>query len=135
RLQKALVVAQVALSFLLLIGAGLFLRTLRNLLDVQPGFRTVRMVTFSVDLAASGYAAERGKLILEQVRDRVSHLPGVSGTGSALFRLLGGGGWSMGFTVEGYVPKPGDGAGSMCNGVSPGFFAAMRIPLLAGREF
>ena len=67
RLQKALVVTQVALSFLLLIGAGLFLRTLRNLLDVQPGFRTVRMLTFSVDLARSGYAGERAKAFFEQV--------------------------------------------------------------------
>jgi predicted permease len=135
RLQKALVVTQVALSFLLLIGAGLFLRTLRNLLDVQPGFRTVRMLTFSVDLARSGYSGERGKAFFEQVLSRVSHLPGVSGTGAALFGLLGGGGWGMGFTVEGYEPKPGEEAGSMCNGVSAGFFNAMGIPLLAGREF
>jgi putative ABC transport system permease protein len=135
RLQKTLVVTQVALSFLLLIGAGLFLRTLRNLMDVEPGFRTVRMLTFSVDLEKSGYDGERGKAFFDQVLSRVSRLPGVSGAGSALFGLLGGGGWGMGFTVEGFEPKPGEDAGSMCNGVSPGFFAAMGIPVLAGREF
>jgi predicted permease len=135
RLQKALVVAQVALSFLLLIGAGLFLRTLRNLLDVQPGFRTVHMLNFSVDLARSGYAGERASAFYEQVLERVSRVPGVSGVGSAAMALLAGGGWGMGFTVEGYVPKPGEGAGSRCNAVNPGFFATMGIPLLAGRGF
>jgi predicted permease len=135
RLQKALVVTQVALSFLLLIGAGLFLRTLRNLLDVQPGFRTVRMLTFSVDLARSGYAGERASAFFNQVLDRVSRIPGVSRAGSSVVPLLTGGGWGMGFTVEGYQPKPGEGAGSRCNGVSPAFFATMGIPLLAGRDF
>jgi predicted permease len=135
RLQKALVVTQVALSFLLLIGAGLFLRTLRNLLDVEPGFRTVRMLKFSVDLARSGYAGERASAFFEQLLERVSTTPGVSGAGSAAMSLLDGGGWGMGFTVEGYVPKPGEGAGSRCNAVSPGFFSTMGIPLLAGRGF
>jgi len=135
RLQKALVVAQVALSFLLLIGAGLFLRTLGNLLEVQPGFRTTHMLNFSVDLARSGYAGERASAFYEQVLERVSGIPSVSGVGSASMPLLAGGSWGMGFTVEGYSPKPGEGAGSRCNAVSPGFFAALGIPVLAGRGF
>lgn len=49
--------------------------------------------------------------------------------------MLSGGGWGMGFTVEGYEPKPGEGAGSRCNAVSPSFFATLGIPLLAGRDF
>jgi predicted permease len=135
RLQKALVVAQVALSFLLLVGAGLFLRTLRNLLDVQPGFHTARVLSFSIDLVRSGYAGERGKAFLTETLERLAAIPGVTGAGSSLFGLLGGGAWGMGFTVEGYEAKPGEGAGSLCNGVSPGYFSALGIPLLAGRTF
>ena len=62
-------------------------------------------------------------------------MPGVTSVGYAFQTLLNGGGWGMGFTVEGYKPPPGEGAGSMANAVSPGFFKAMGMRILAGREF
>jgi predicted permease len=135
RLRKTLVAVQVALSFLLLVGAGLFVRSLTNLLDVDPGFRTARMVSFSFHLEASGYDAERARAFAKTFQDRLSRTPGVSSVAYAFQSLLGGGGWGMGFTVEGYKPPPGESAGSMANAVSPGFFNTMGMRIIAGREF
>ncbi len=135
RLRKTLVVAQVALSFTLLVGAGLFVRSVNKLLDVELGFNSERLVTFGVNLGGSGYDGPRSQAFLEQARQRLSHLPGVRGVAYSFMPLLGSGGWGMGFTVEGFVPKPGDSAGSMVNAVSPGYFEAMGIPLVAGRGF
>jgi predicted permease len=135
RLRKTLVVAQVALSFTLLIGAGLFVRSLNNLLDVNPGFRTTRMLTFSFDLSRAGYVNARSHAFAEQFLDAISHTPGVSSAAYAFQSLLTGGGWGMGFTIEGYQPKSNEDGASMCNAVSPRFFKTLGIPLLAGREF
>ncbi len=135
RLRKTLVIGQVALSFVLLICAGLFLRSLQNLLAVDPGFQTARMVTFSVDLGRGGYDADRARAFVKTFHDKVSQTPGVDSAAYAFISLLEGGAWGMGLTVEGYQPPQGEGAGSLCNAVSPGFFKAMGIPLLAGREF
>ncbi len=134
RLRKTLVVAQVALSFLLLIGAGLFLRSLQNLMAVDPGFRTERVLTFSVNPSFAGYNAEQSRAFSQSLLD-ARHTAGVSSAAYAFQSLLGGGGWGMGFTVDGYQPPAGETAGSMVNAVSPGYFAAMGIPLLIGREF
>ena len=135
RLRKALVVAQVALSFTLLIGAGLFVRSLQNLMNEDPGFRTERMLTFSFDLARSGYDPARAEAFMKRFLERVSRTPGVSSAAFAFQPLLGGGGWRMGLTIEGHQPPGGDGADAALNAVSPGYFVTMGIPVLAGREF
>jgi predicted permease len=135
RLRKTLVVVQVALSFVLLVGAGLFVRSVNNLLAVDPGFRTDRMVSFDFHLEASGYDAERARTFARTFQDRLSRTPGVASVGYAFQSLLGGGGWGMEFTVEGYKAPPGEGAGSMANAVSPGFFQTMGMRMVAGREF
>ena len=134
-LRKTLVVAQVALSFLLLIGAGLFLRSLDNLLRLDMGFRTSRTLVFSFDLERSGYRAGPARTFAKTLLDTLNTTPGVSSSAYAFVGLLGGGGWGMGFTVEGYRPPAGESAGSMVNAISPGFFKALGIPLVAGREF
>jgi predicted permease len=133
RLRKTLVVAQVALSFLLLIGAGLFVRSVRNLLEVNPGFDTSRMVTFRFDLAAAGYDAERARTFAKTMQQRLSATPGVDSVAYAFQGLLGGGAWGMGFTVQGYKPPAGESAGSLANAVSPGFFKTLGMPLISGR--
>jgi predicted permease len=135
RMRKSLVVAQVALAFLLLITAGLFARTLKNLFEVDPGFRIARTLTFQFDLAASGYDEARARAFAKTFQERISGTPGVSSVAFAFQSLLGDGGWGMGFTVEGFTPQPGEGAGSMANAVSPGYFRAMGIRVLSGREF
>jgi predicted permease len=135
RMRKALVVVQVALSFLLLVCAGLFVRSLDNLLAVDPGFRTARTVAFSVELEASGYDAERARGFARTLQQRMSRMPGVSSSAYTFQSLLGGGAWGTEFTVEGFAAKPGEGAWSLANAVSPGFFRAMGMTLVAGREF
>ena len=135
RLRKTLVVAQVALSFLLLIGAGLFLRSLQNLMAVDPGFRTERVLTFRVNPSLAGYNAEQSRTFSQSLLDAVSLRPDVSSAAYSFIPLLGRGVWGMGFTVDGYQPPAGESADSMVNAVSPGYFSAMGIPLLKGREF
>jgi predicted permease len=135
RLRKSLVVGQVALSFVLLIAAGLFVRSLQNLLDVDPGFRTDRTVSFMFDLSRSGYEPDRARAFAKTYSERLSRLPGVSAVAYSFQPLLEGGGWAMGLTVEGHQPKAGESVGAICNAVSPGFFQAMGLRLLAGREF
>jgi predicted permease len=135
RLRKALVVAQVAVSFLLLVAAGLFVRTLDNLLRLDPGFQTERTVSVSMDLARSGYDSARAHAFTTALLERLGRMPEVSSAAYAFVPLLTGGGWGMGFTVEGYQPAPGRRAGSMANSVSPGFFETLGAPILAGREF
>ena len=135
RLRKTLVVAQVALSFLLLIGAGLFVRSVTNLLDVDTGFQTSHLLSFTFDLPGSGYEPARAHDFAISMQNHVSQIPGVGSTAYTFIGMMEGGGWGMGFTIEGYKPPPGQGVGAMCNAVSPGFFRAMGVPILLGREF
>ena len=135
RLRKTLVVVQVALSFLMLATAGLFVRSLDNLLRVHPGFVTSQVTSFSVDLERSGYADTRSQQFARALHERLQALPGVDAAGLALFGILEGGSWAMAFTIEGFSPKPGERAGSMVNGVSPGYFEALRAPIVRGRAF
>jgi predicted permease len=134
-LRKALVVVQVALSLVLLVGAGLFVRSLYQLLSVDPGYNVARVVSFNVDLERNGYQELRSKQFAKDLLQRLRETPGVQSATFAAFTLLEGGGWGMGVTVEGYQPKPGDRRGSWLNAVSPGFFRTMELPLVAGREF
>jgi predicted permease len=135
RLRKALVVAQVALSSVLLIAAGLFLRSLDNLLAIDPGFRTTRVLTFDFDLEGNGYDAARARSFVTELQERLGRVPGVASAAYSFVPLLGGSMWRMGFTIEGRTPGPGQSFPSMCNAVSPGYFETLGIPLLAGREF
>jgi predicted permease len=135
RLRKTLVVAQVALSFTLLIAAGLFLRSLNNLMAIDPGFRTSQMLTFGFDLSRSGYDRARAAAFMNTFLDKISHVPGAASAAFSFQPLLGNGGWGMGLTVEGYQPPRGESAGAALNAVSPGYFKTLGIPVLAGREF
>ncbi len=135
RLRKALVVAQVALSLLLLIGAGLFVRSLRNLLAQNPGFETSHLVAFTVDPSLNGYAPERIKRLASTVIERTKTIPGVTDVSMASVPVLNGGSWNSSVTVEGYAAREGENVESYNNTVMPGYFQTMRIPLLLGRDF
>ena len=132
--RKALVSMQIALSLLLLIGAGLFLRSLVRLRTIDLGFDQRNVLTTSIDPTLIGYPQERARAFYRELRDRVSHLPGVSAVSFSSIRLVDGSGWGSGITVEGYQPKESD-PGPARNVVGPGYFTALRIPMIRGRDF
>jgi putative ABC transport system permease protein len=135
RLRKGLVVAQVTVSVLLLIGAGLFIRSLRNLRLLDLGLKTDNLIAFNVAPTLSGYSSLRTKQFDKQLLERVSALPGITGMAFAQMGLLEGNEWDSSMSVEGYEAKPGESMNPYCNAVSPGYFKTMGIPLLAGRDF
>ena len=136
RLRNALVVTQVAMSLLLLIGAGLFLRSLKNLSNLGPGFRAERLVGFNIDPSLNGYSVPRLKNFYQQLTDNLSSLPGVQSVGLASMRIMENNEWDSSMTVEGYTaPKPEDRAQPYMNMIGPGYFATMGIPIVAGRDF
>src|SRR3954467_4488010 len=106
-MRKGLVTAQVALSFLLLFGAGLFVRSLQNLKTTDTGVALDNLVTFQVAPALSGYDDERGQLLYTTLLDRLRSVPGVHSAGLATVPILSGNEWDSSVSVEG--PKASDG--------------------------
>jgi len=135
RFRKGLVVAQVTISVLLLVSAGLFIRSLRNLRLLDLGLNTDNLIAFNVNPAISGYGTVRSKQFQKQVIERVAALPGITSTAFAQMGLLEGNEWDSSISVEGYEAKPGENMNPYCNAVSPGYFKTMGIPLVAGRDF
>jgi predicted permease len=136
RLRNALVVTQVALSLLLLIGAGLFLRSLKNLSNLGPGFRPERLVGFNIDPSLNGYSDERTKTFYQQLTDSLSTIPGVLSVGLASVRIMENNEWDSSMTVEGYTAaKPEDRAQPFMNEIGPGYFATLGVPIVMGRDF
>ena len=135
RLRKGLVIAQVTISILLLVGAGLFIRSLRNLRLLDLGLKIDNLIAFNVAPTLSGYTPVRTKQFDKQLLDRVSALPGVASVAFAQMGLLEGNEWDSSMSVEGYEPRPGENMNPFCNAVSPGYFKTMGIALLAGRDF
>lgn len=135
RLRKALVASQVTVSLLLLIGAGLFLRTLNNLLAVDTGLAVNQLIAFNLDPSLNGYSPERSKEFAKSLLERLESIPGVQGAGLAIQRLLEGNQWSSSIKIEGYEPKPDERMVQHCNSISPGYFKAIGVRLVAGRDF
>ena len=135
RFRKALVVAQVMLSVLLLIGAGLFIRSLRNLHLTDLGMRADNLLTFNIDPSIGGYSPERTQQFYQQLLDRMEAHTGFNDAAFAAMGVLEGGQWDSTITVEGYEAKPGENMNPYCNAVSPGYFRTMGVPFVAGRDF
>ncbi len=135
RFRKALVVCQVMLSVLLLIGAGLFIRSLQNLHLTDLGMRADNLLTFNIDPSIGGYSPERTQQFYQQLLDRMKTHAGVSGVAFAAMGVLEGNQWDSTVTVEGYEAKPGENMNPYCNAVSPGYFKTMGVSFVAGRDF
>jgi putative ABC transport system permease protein len=136
RLRNALVVGQVALCMLLLIGAGLCLRSLQNAESIDPGFEVGHRLAVSMDFRPLGYPESRGRSLLRQMLDHVSVLPGVRSASFISYLPLGFTNLGVGIDLRNYQPRPGQPhptAGLAA--VGPGYFHTMGIPLLQGREF
>jgi putative ABC transport system permease protein len=136
RLRGALVVAQVALSLVLMISAGLVLRGLERVQDTDFGFNPRHAVKLSVDLDLQGYERERGKLFQQQLLDRVRVVPGVEAAGIGNFVPPDPHVMIVTILIEGQ-PPPGPGETSRCGtaSTSPGYFQALGMRLVRGRDF
>jgi predicted permease len=133
-LTKSLVVVQVAMSLLLLVGAGLFIRTLRNLQKVDAGFNQQNLLLFRVDPRANGYEKERLANLYQQMFDRIEAVPGVRSVTFSRHSLLSGGANISSIYFPGVEIKVGDKNLVYRNIVRPNFLETMEIPLVAGRD-
>jgi len=133
-LRRATVVAQVSLSVLLLVGAGLFVRTLRNLRTLNVGFATDHLVTFRVDPKLAGYEDKQTFALYQQILEKLSALPGVQSVAATNDPELADNNWGRNITIAGYQPAEGDHMNVEWERVSPGYFSTLKMPLLAGRE-
>lgn len=133
---KMLVVAQVALSLLLVVGAGLFLRSLRNLMHVDLGFDRDHIVSVAIDARGGAYPAARLAGLQREIIDRAEHLPGVQSATMAMCGLAGGCRANVdGIHISGYAPQPGEQVVIQENRVGPRYFSTVGMRLLAGRDF
>jgi predicted permease len=133
--RKVLVASQVALSFLLLFGAGLFVRSLQNLQDTDTGIQLDNLVTFGLSPALSGYDDQRTFNFYQQLLERLESAPGVRSAALAAVPLLAGDEWDSSMAVEGHTYKDGEDQQMFMNSLSPRYFETMRIPFIEGRDF
>jgi macrolide transport system ATP-binding/permease protein len=133
RLGDALVVAQVALSMVVLVGAGLLVRTLRNLHSIHPGFDAQNILLFGIDPHLAGYTDQQTQRLYANLQQRFAALPGVISVSYSEEALLDGGWSATDVHVDGAPPKQNANTGELPVGLD--FFATMRIPILAGRTF
>jgi predicted permease len=135
RLRGSLVITQVAVSLLLLICAGLFLRSLRNASAIDPGFDADNLLAMSMDLRLQGYDEIKGRNFTDQLLERVRSLPGVLSASMTDQLPLGLDGSRRGVTIEGYTAQPGESTEIDSSFAAPGYFETLRIPLSQGRTF
>ena len=136
-LRSSLVVVEVASTLVLLIGAGLMIRSFYRLQNVNPGFSYARLASFTVSLPQKKYVTEDQSIaFFKRLLENLKGLPGVESTAVASGLPLGNNGWQTSFQVDGQ-PKPPPGQMPLMEActVSPDYFRAMNIPLLRGRYF
>jgi ABC-type lipoprotein release transport system permease subunit len=134
-LGQALVAAQIALSLLLLIGAGLFVRSLRNLVRLDPGFDRERLVLAEINPRLLGYDDARLVAAYDRVVERLEAIPGVRSASLSLHRLLTFSRSTADIYLPGAAPSPGQALSSQLTVVTPHYFATAGMPLVRGRTF
>jgi putative ABC transport system permease protein len=136
RLRSAMVVSEIALAVVLLIGAGLLMKSLYRLLETNVGFKTDNLLTMTVILPTKKYTEDAQNINFnDQLRERVAAMPGVNGTGTVNILPLNGGNTTR-FYVEGDpVPQPGQEVEANIRTVNDSYFQTLGVPLLAGRLF
>ena len=136
RLRSLLVISEFALALVLLIGAGLMIRTFSALQAVDAGFNPHQVISMIVSVAGTREAEPaRRAIFYHQLIERVRTLPGVQAAGGINHLPLAGDMWGWPFVVEGRPkPRPGESPSAVYRMVTPGYFAAMRLPLLRGRD-
>jgi predicted permease len=135
RLRGAFVVSQCVLSLLLLVVAGLFVRSLRNAAAIDPGFSAERGLLVTTDLGLNGYDSTRARLFQEQLAVRTRALPGVESAALATEMPLALTGTRQGVSVEGYMPSEAEDMEVSRTIVGPGYFETLGVPIVRGRSF
>ena len=133
-LPRVLVVGQVVLSLLLLVGAGLFLRTLLNLQNQDYGFERTHLVVADFDPHLAGYRPEQVPTLNQQLIERFLAIPGVQAAALSDTPPISFGQWRSSLTLTGYTPAPKEDMGSVLNRVSGLYFQTAGIPMVAGRS-
>jgi predicted permease len=135
RFRSSLVTAQIALSMALLVSAGLFIKSLRNVSRAELGVKIDQVVTFGLSPELNGYDRRRTQQLFERVERELAAVPGVNGVTSSLVPLIAGSNWGSDVSVQGFKKDPDTDANARFNEVSVAYFRTLGIPVLAGREF
>jgi predicted permease len=135
RFRTSLATAQIALSMALLVAAGLFTRSLMNVTRVDLGLKIDNLLTFGISPELNAYTPERSRQLFERLEQELAALPGVTAVTASLVPAIGSSNWGSDVNVQGFQAGPDTDKNARFNQVGPGYFRAMGIPLLAGREF
>jgi predicted permease len=135
RLASGLVVAQISLSLLLLVCAGLFIRSFLSAQQINPGFNSHNVLMASYDLFTAGYSDQKGAEIDRQLVERLEALPGAQSVALSNRVPLGLGGGSTSVKPEGYVPQANESMETQVAIVTPNYFQTLQIPMVKGRDF
>ena len=135
RVRATLATAQIAVSLVLLVLAGLFAQSLTNIARVDLGLDVDSLVTFSARPMLSGYSAERARAVFDRIHQEVAAEPGVTSVASATIPVMTNSNWTSTLAIEGVDGGPGVDTNASQNDVSPGYFGTFSIPLVVGRDF
>jgi putative ABC transport system permease protein len=135
KFRRSCVALQIGFSLLLLVGAGLFVRTIENLKHVNPGFATDHLLAFDLDPALAGYPSTGVVPVEQRAMDAIAGLPGVRGVGATNDADLAGNGIDGDVSASGYTPKPDEEFDVELPWVNNGYLQTLGIPLVAGRYF
>jgi predicted permease len=135
RFRSGLVTVQIALSIMLLTCAGLFVKSLHNVGDVDLGLNPENVVRFDISPSLSGYDTTGAMAFVERASDALGAMPGIRGVATGLLRVLSGDNWGQHVSVEGFRKVPDTDDETSYNAVSPKYFEILGSPLIAGREF
>jgi predicted permease len=135
RFRTTLATVQIAMSMALLVPAGLFAKSLVNVSRVDLGLKADHMMLFSIAPELNSYTTERTRQLFERIEDELAAVPGVTSIVATIVPVLAGDNWGNSLVVEGFQAGPDTNTNASFNGVGPGYFKTMGIPLMAGREF
>ena len=134
-LRNLLVVTQVALSLVVLIGAGLCVKSLQRLQMIDPGLEPSKVMTASFDLSLNGYNESRGQQFFSQISEQIAALPGVEAVSLARGVAFSAFVWIRSASIEGYQPQPNERLAFNFDAISPNYFQTLGTTLVRGREF
>jgi len=135
RFRTTLATVQIAMSMALLVPAGLFAKSLFNVSRVDLGLKVDHIVLFSIAPELNAYTTERTRQLFERMEDEIAAVPGVTSVVATIVPVLAGDNWGNSLAVEGFEAGPDTNTNASFNGVGPGYFKTMGIPLMMGREF